>query len=200
MTRSFTLSLLAALFCLSPAAEVPDSYRELKFGGDTLQVRKYFPASENQLYTVRRCPESPGAGVTIYTLIYKKGMVDSAWLYFVDNRFAQAVEYCVPGREFLEKTLRGLTARYGHFVGREESCWRRSGRFLIRVNWFERRSMAITAFSDEKLSALLSERLSPTADEQVRTIDHELKKLDGELKRLERPKRPERPQLTPPSK
>jgi len=167
------------------ASEIPNHYRSLLFGADTSKVFRAFPLSENQKFSVKRMAEDPGQGVVVYGIVYKKGVADSARLYFVDNRFALATEYCYPGRTYFEETLRTLSARFGQFVGQEGSYWRRSDSFMVRVNFVRSQERALVSYFKEPLFSILEKRLNPDPASELKTIDQELENLSGKLRALD---------------
>lgn len=170
-------------------ADIPDHYEGLKFGADTLAVKKAFPGTEMQRFTVDRKPPQAARGVVCYTVVFKKGLVDSARLYFVDNRFAMALAFCYPGRDFQEKALNSLTGRYGQFVGQGTTYWRRNGEYVIRTGWINSLSIATISYLNEPLTEKLSKRLADSPSPEEQAIDKELKTLGDELKQLDKKKK-----------
>ncbi|MBL8028106.1 MAG: hypothetical protein JNL74_16915 [Fibrobacteres bacterium] len=165
--------------------EPPSSFNGLKFGSDSAKVYKVFPASENQKHKVLR-RTSGVSGVAQYTLVYPKGVVDSASLYFVGNRFAMAVEYWYPGADFMEKATQTLSAKYGTLVRSAASSYiRRDGDYCVRLTWSESDKRAVVSYFSVPLSAKLQEKVSASIPDEGKIIDSTITALEKELKKLD---------------
>jgi hypothetical protein len=179
------LLLVCAVSALA-VTDVPDNYKDLRFGSDTLKLRKQYPASEMQLFSLTRHADTVVAGFSTYTLVNKKGAVDSVRFYFLDNKLAMAAEYYFPGRDYLERAVKGVTAKYGQLVGQGRTYWRTRDRFMVRVGFLQKAEIATVSYMDTKLTGKMEKRLGSRASEEVKALDRELKNLSEELRRLDR--------------
>ncbi|MFH0921010.1 MAG: hypothetical protein V1913_11695 [Fibrobacterota bacterium] len=185
MTRTvvlvFLLTFPGALFCL----DLPDGYDRFRFGADTVALVARFPVSDAYKHTLARVYADSARGTAVYRLVRVKGVVDSVLYHFVDNRFAMAVEYRYPGREYFEKTVHEVTGRFGQFVGRGNVFWRRQQGRMVRIGLKPGTVVATVGYMDEALVGRMQDRLGFGASPEEQAIDSELKKLDTELKELD---------------
>lgn len=181
------LMVLLALQTL-PASEIPDNYKGLQLGSDSAKLHVQYPSTEKQLFSLHRHSESPGKGVTVYSLVNKKGNVDSVRFYFVDNKLAMAMEYYYPGRKYMEEAVKGITARFGQLVGRGMTYWRTWDNIVIRVSSLQQSEIATVAYLDMCLTTRMDERTGAGHSEEMKALDRELKSLNEELKNLEKSK------------
>ena len=100
----FLSVLFMFLPCIESYVAVPDNYRGLKFEHDTLNLKKTFPPTETHKFVLKYNHRESDDEIRVYTVVYRKGYVDSVKLYFWDNRFAMAVDYYFPG-EYQLQTL-----------------------------------------------------------------------------------------------
>jgi hypothetical protein len=173
---------------LFSAADIPDNYKGLKFGRDTAKVRQVFPESERHRFRVFREEDITDKGMAAYRLIYKKGIVDSAKLYFLDNRFAMAVEYYFPGKEYVKQALDKTTARYGQFVGSGNVFWRRKGNYTIMISLNPERQMATVTYMQNDLAEGLRSETNYTRSKKIQKIDRKILDLKARLDSLEKTK------------
>lgn len=184
-----TGTLLCCLFVIAPlfaATGLPGDYQGLAFGADTLALKKAFPVSENQRFSVARLDRASLGERTVYRVIFRKGLVDSAWLYFASNRFAMAVEYYYPGEDQFRKAVSRVTGRYGQFVGSGLTFWKRQDNLMCLIAYREGLSRATATWMDLKLSEGL--RNATAEGDSIEAINHELRDLKRELDSLETPR------------
>ena len=186
MAAFFTLVFIAVFSLTSNlcALEPPSAYKGLSFGADTNKIYKVFPVSENQKHRVLR-KNSGVSGVGLYTLVFPKGVVDSTRLYFLNNRFAMAVEYWYPGTDFMDKALKTLTGQYGALVNHGSSYMRRDGDFGIRLTWSDKDKKAIVSYFSATYSSKLSSKISASMPDEGKLIDSTLNALEMELQKLD---------------
>jgi hypothetical protein len=184
-TLAFLLILSAAP--LFAQADIPDNYKDLKFGSDTAKLRKQYPSSEMQLFSLERRNDTAVAGLQTYSLINKKSPVDSVRFYYLDNKLAMAVEYYYPGRDFLEQAIKTVASKYGQFVGQGTTYWRKRDPYMVRIGLLPKVEIATVSYMDTRKTAKMEERLNSQASEEVKALDRELKNLGEELKKLDKP-------------
>lgn len=182
MTRP-ALLLIAFSFPGLYAADLPGDYRGLSFGADTTAVGRAFPSSENQRFSVGRGGAAAGPGVEVVRVVFRKGPVDSAWLYFTDNRFAMAVEYYFPGEEYYRKAVSQLGARFGQFVGSGFSFFKRQKDRVVHIGYRKKAGMAVVTWMDERLS---EEIRKGAADSALFIIDRQIEQVKQSLDSLEK--------------
>ena len=186
MIRRFLFPVcLLGLVSFLVALELPGEYRSLPFGADTLQLRRLFPETEMHRFTLSTIPSLSDTERSVYRLIFKKGMVDSAWLYFVESRFAMAVEFYYPGEEYARKSLAQLTSRYGQFVGSGTTFFKPDGGRRVMTGYRAASKIATVTWMDEALAAPLRTVL-PEGDGPA-SIDRELRRLQDRLDSLDKP-------------
>jgi len=186
------MKIVALLLALSVAplfaqADIPDNYRDLKFGTDTVKLRKQYPSTEMQLFTLERRGDTAVPGLQTYTLVNKKSPVDSVRFYYLDNKLAMAVEYYYPGRDMLEQAIKTVTSKYGQFVGQGTTYWRKRDPYMVRIGLLPKVEIATVSYMDTRKTAKMEERLNSEASEEVKALDRELKNLGEELRKLDQP-------------